>query len=288
MARSHAHRAPGVAGLGVVWIAIAGGVVWGTCLSGVLAQGGSGPRDRMTVDDAAADRGRQVWAAECVTCHGANARGGSAEVNILRSELVISNRNGDLLGPFLKKGHPTQSGHPSSGLTAAQTLDLSHFLRQRFNDTLRGSPVFVAGNVLVGNAAAGKAFFEGNGRCTECHSTTGDFAGIGRKYDPVNLQQRLVFPMAGAGGRGRGGPPPPPTSTVTISGPGRETVGGTLLELDEFIVSYRDANGLVRSVRRAPGVVVEVKNRFKRHIEMLDTLTDDQMHDLVAYLETLK
>ena len=246
--------------------------------------GGNGPLDRMVVDPAAADRGRPIWAAECITCHGAAARGGEGGPNILRSEVVIRNRNGDTLGPFLKKGHPTQSGKASAELTSAQIVDLSHFLRQRFTDTFRGSPLFVPGNVLVGNAAAGAAFFNGEGKCTECHSTTGNLAGIGRKYDAVTLQQRLVFPMVAAG-RGRGGAVP---KTATVTMPGAPVLRGDLIEMDDFLVSLRTADGRIQTFRRGPNMKVELQSRFDRHISLLDTLTDAQMHNLVAYLETLK
>jgi cytochrome c oxidase cbb3-type subunit III len=139
--------------------------------------GGNGPLDRMVVDPAAADRGRPVWAAECITCHGPTGRGGEGGPNILRSEVIIRDRSADMLGPFLKKGHSMQSGRASSALTDAAILDLSHFLRQRFTDTFRGSPLFVPGNILVGDPAAGSAFFSGEGKCTECHSANGDLAG---------------------------------------------------------------------------------------------------------------
>ena len=273
-------RLGGLAAVFFVWAltSTAGGAMQGG------GGGGNGPLDRMVVDPAAADRGRSTWAAECITCHGAAGRGGEGGPNILRSEVVIRNRNGDTLGPFLKKGHSMQSGRSSAELTSAQVVELSHFLRQRFTDTFRGSPLFVPGNVLVGNVAAGAAFFNGEGKCTECHSATGNLAGIGGKYDPVTLQQRLVFPMV-AGGRGRGGAVP---KTAAITLPGEPTLRGDLIEMDDFLVTIRTADGRPQTIRRGPDMKVELQSRFDRHISLLDTLTDAQMHDLVAYLETLK
>lgn len=275
---AHVRKRAGVVAVLLVAGAVAGGLAQG---------GGNGPLDRMTVDPAAADRGRPVWAAECITCHGPNARGGEDGPNILRSPLLIRNRNGDTLGPFLKAGHPTQSGRPSAGLTEAQVVDLSHFLRQRFADTFRSSPAFVPGNVLVGDRAAGAAFFNGAGNCAGCHSPTGNLAGIGTRYDPVTIQQRLIFPMVGAA-RGRGAAPPESAVRVTIGLPGAAKVSGDLVEMDDFFVTYRGTDGLRRTVRRTPGMTVDLQNRFAAHIALLDTITDKQMHDLVAYLETLK
>ena len=160
-----------------------------------------GAADRHRVDPAGADRGRKIYAAECVTCHGPSARGTERGANLVRSQVVLRDRYGDSIGPLLKKGHPMQTATPSSSLTDAQITDISHFIWQRINDTLRGSPVFEPGDILVGDAKAGEAFFTGEGRCTTCHSTTGDLAGYGKRFSPVDIQQRFVFPNT-AGGRG--------------------------------------------------------------------------------------
>ena len=75
-----------------------------------------GPPDRPPVDPAAADRGRALYASECVTCHGPSARGTDNAPSLVRSLVVLNDRLGTLLGPFMKKGHPMQSGKPSAGL----------------------------------------------------------------------------------------------------------------------------------------------------------------------------
>src|SRR5687768_7134245 len=135
---------------------------------GMLA--GAGPSDKPVVDAAAADRGRKVWASECIGCHGTQARGGDKGPNLVRSVLVLHDRYGSQLGPFLKKGHTLQSGTPSANLTDAQVQDLAHFLRQKVNDGLRGSPLFQVQNILTGDPKAGAAYFNGEGKCTTCHS----------------------------------------------------------------------------------------------------------------------
>jgi mono/diheme cytochrome c family protein len=243
----------------------------------------------MVVDPEAADRGRTVWASECITCHGANARGGDGGPNLVRSALVLHDRYGSELGRFLKEGHRTQSGKPSASLTEAQVVDLSHFLRQRITDTLRGSPLFDVKDVLTGNPKAGAAYFAGEGKCTTCHSATGDFAGIGTRLTPVNIQQRFIFPAPGGRGRGRGagGPSTPSAITMTVVRAG-QTLTGTLVDEDDFYVTLRDPSGTVHTIKRTPGVVVTVANPLQFHIDLLERITDTQMHDVVAYLETLK
>jgi mono/diheme cytochrome c family protein len=254
---------------------------------------GRGPRahvgaaDRHRVDDTAAERGKKTYASECVTCHGTSARGTDNGANLIRSTLVLRDRYGSAIGPFLKKGHPMQTGAPSAGLTAAQITDLSHFIWQRVNDTLQGSPAYDVKNVLTGDPKAGQAYFNGEGRCATCHSPAGDLAGYGRRYSPVEIQQRFVFPSAAGRGRGAGGAARK-VVTVTVTAPGSAPVSGVLVSLDDFQVALRDAKGEYRSFTRTPAITVVKTDPYAAHVELLDRLTDKAMHDVVAYLETLK
>jgi len=251
--------------------------------------GNLGPDDKPPVDAAAATRGRTVWAAECINCHGTQARGTDTAPNLVRSVLVLHDRYGSEIGPFLKKGHPMQSGRPATALTADQITDVAHFLRQRVNDGLRSSPTFTTQNILVGNREAGAAFFNGAGGCAKCHSVTGAFAGIGSRYDAVTLQQRMLFPNVGGRGRFGGGNAPSPTAvTVKVTVGTTPPVSGTLVQMDDFAVTLRDASGATRTFRRGPTVKVEKTVPLAEHYALLDTITDKQIHDVVAYLESLK
>jgi mono/diheme cytochrome c family protein len=252
--------------------------------------GGAGPADKPVVDPAAADRGRKVWASECITCHGTQARGTDNGPNLVRSVVVLRDRYGSTLGPYLEKGHSMQSGRPSAALTAPEIEDLAHFLRQRVNDGLRGSPLFQPQNVLTGDPKAGAAFFTGEGKCATCHSATGDLAGIGGRYEPIDIQQRFLFPGTGRGGRGRGraGGAGAPAVRVTVTPPGGQAISGVLVQMDDFFVTLRKTDGAVQTLRRGPGTAVEKNDPLAFHVELLDRLTDKNMHDVVAYLETLK
>jgi mono/diheme cytochrome c family protein len=247
---------------------------------------GAGPADRPPVDEAAATRGRTTWTASCASCHGNDARGTDKGANLIRSTLVLHDRNGSELGPFLKKGHP--AGAPAS-VTDEQVVDLANFLRQRINDSFRGSPIFTVRNILTGDKAAGEAFFKGEGGCTKCHSATGDLAGVGGKYEPVDLQQRMLFPGGGRGGRGRGAAASEKTAvTVTVTPASGQAVSGTLVEMNDFTVTLRDADGITRTFTRGPDVKVTKTDPLAAHHELLERITDKNMHDLVAYLESLK
>ncbi len=254
-----------------------------------------GPDDKHVVDDAAADRGRKVWAAECIDCHGTYARGTDNGPNLIRSELVLHDRYADQIGPFLRKGHPMQSGARSTSLTGAQIADLAHFIHQRVYDTLRGSPIFVMHDILTGDAQAGKAYFNGVARCSSCHSPTADLKGVGAKYDPPTLLARFLNPRpsVGRGGRGgRGGQvaanPAAKQVTLTVTPPSGQPVTGTIVVFDDFDVAVRDAAGEYHTWKRTPDLKVVKNDPYAAHGELLTQYSDKNMHDILAYLVTLK
>jgi len=250
------------------------------CLTFVMllaqAPPGAGPADKQTVDAAAADSGKTTYIAECITCHGAKARGSENGPDLVRSLVVLRDRYGSEIGPFLRKGHPTQSNTPSANFTQKQIEGLSHFLKQRFNETLRSSPTLRVQNVLTGNPKAGAEYFNGAGKCNTCHSSSGDLAGIGKKYDPPTLQQRFLFPQRSK------------AVTITVSPPSGPPVSGALVRIDDFNVSLRDASGEYRSWKRTPELKIERNDPYAEHVQLLDKLTDKNIHDVVAYLESLK
>jgi cytochrome c oxidase cbb3-type subunit III len=251
-----------------------------------------GPNDKQIVDPTAAARGKTIYVTDCVTCHGPLARGPSGPVpdnqkgsDLVRSVVVLHDRYGSTLGPFLRKGHPMQSGAPSSSLSGAQIADLSHFLHQRVNDTLRGGAYSKILNVVTGDAKAGQAYFNGAGKCNTCHSPSGDLAGVASKYDPPTLQTKFLFPETAAFGRGRAASKP---VIVTVTPPDGPPVKGPLEKIDDFNVSLRDSAGEYHSWKRTPDLKVEKNDPYAAHHALLDEYTDKDMHDVVAYLETMK
>jgi len=262
------------------------------------ARGGGGltmgPNDKHIVDPAAETRGRTVYIAECVTCHGAKARGSRDDApdisrgpDLVRSVVVLHDRYGSVIAPFLAKGHPMQSGKTSSSLSQPQVQDLSHFLHAMVEETLRGGPYSAPVNVLTGDATAGQSFFNGAGRCASCHSPTGDLAHIAAKYDPVTLQQKLVFPRTVTGARG-GRAAVSKAVIVTVTPPSGAPVSGTLVHLDDFNVALRDEAGGYLSFKRTPDLKVEKKDPYATHVDLLNVYTDQNIHDVLAYLETMK
>jgi mono/diheme cytochrome c family protein len=245
-----------------------------------------GSADKHVVDEAAANRGRKVYAAECINCHGTHARGTDNGADLIRSEVVLHDRYGSTIGPFLKKGHPTQTT-PVAQLSSAQIVDLTHTIHQEVYNTLRSA--LEIQNVLTGDSKAGAAYFNGEGKCSSCHSPTGDLAHLGSRMDPPTLQQRFLFPggRGGRGGRGGGGAAPN-LVTVTVTPASGAPITGVLLHLDDFNVALSDSTGEYRSFKRTAALKVVKNDPAQAHHDLLDKYTDKNMHDMVAYLETLK
>jgi hypothetical protein len=206
---------------------------------------------------------------------------------------------GQVLGPFLKKGHQTQSGKPSASFTADEIRQLAQFLSERVNETMRGSPTYIVlnENVLTGDPKAGEAFFKGAGGCTKCHNDKErNLAGIGSRItNAQQLQARVLYPGPAGGGGRRGAPPPAPdakpnplapVTTITVAG-GKPMIV-QVIEEDSFMITFRDPSGAMQTMRKTPAVKITVTNPMQWHIDFADRLEDKQMHDLTAYLWSLK
>jgi len=237
-------------------------------------------------DPAATERGRTLYSSGCAFCHGADARGAQGP-DLARSLYVTNDIGGGVLGEFLKTGRPANGMPPFPTLTANDLTDLSAFLKTRVTAAMSRPPMDPA-SIVVGNATAGAAYFNGAGRCSTCHSPSGDFKGIGAKYNPLVLQGRMINPRVVGGGRGVTVPPPPP-ATVKVTLPGGSVVAGRLVAVNDFFVTLVDRSGVRRTIERDNDVPkVEISDPLEAHRQQMLVYTDQIMHDLVAYLVTLK
>ena len=234
-------------------------------------------------------RGQQIFRSNCSFCHGSDARGGESGPNLVRDQVVLRDQTGELITPIVQNGIPAQ-GMPKFALSAADITDIAAWLHsQPLSD--RGAPSTL--DILVGNAKEGEAYFNGAGGCTQCHSATGDLAGIGSRYEPKTIQNLIV---SGGGGRGRrrsaGAAPPvkaPPPTTVTVTLPSGRRVQGELDHLSAFVVALRDSDGTYHSFARHDSIPkVVVTNPLQWHIDRLPQWRDADIHDVTAYLVTLK
>jgi cytochrome c oxidase cbb3-type subunit III len=242
--------------------------------------GGNMLISRAVPDAAAVERGQKIFVGNCGFCHGTTAQGGDSGPDLVRSPLALDDERGDKIGPVIEQGRPGK-GMPAFHLPADQIQDIAAFLRSRQQAAIDRNAYSIL-NIVTGDREKGREYFNGAGRCHSCHSPTGDLAGIAKKYDAVILQSRFLYP------RSRPGEPPlvrPQVTVVTASG---QSLSGTLEYLDDFDIALRDASGEYHSFSRDAHVKVEVHDPLAAHAELLKKYTDADMHNVLAYLETLK
>ena len=237
-------------------------------------------------DPASIERGKTLYSSGCAFCHGADARGAQGP-DLARSLFVTNDEGGPVLGEFLKAGRPANGMPPFPTLTAGDLTDLSAFLKTRVTAAM-GRPPMDPASIVVGDVTAGAAYFNGAGRCATCHSPSGDFKGIGGRYNPLVLQGRMINPRVVGGGRGVTVPPLPP-ATVKVTSPDGHVVGGRLVSVNDFFVTLVDGSGVRRTIERDNDVPkVEISDPLEAHRQQMLVYTDQIMHDLIAYLVTLK
>lgn len=247
--------------------------------------------DRPKAAQEVLDRGKAVYGVNCAFCHGSDAGGGEIGPNLLRSSVVLNDQNGELIMPIVH-GARSDKGMPAIPINDAQVQDVAAWLHS-LKVASRTDPNENNLNIVTGDAHAGQADFERV--CASCHSATGDLKGIGSRFaTPKMLQQDWMLP-GGAGGRGPAGPAPKEAgmhlspTTVTVTQPDGKSVTGVLDRLDDFYVGLREENGTNIGFARdgdVPRVVLH--DSLAPHRELLHTYTDKEIHDLTAYLVTLK
>jgi mono/diheme cytochrome c family protein len=238
--------------------------------------------DKTPIDPESVKRGQELLVERCGFCHGSNARGGAGGSDLTRSSIVQEDEGGVQLGEFLKVGRPERNMPPFE-LSDGQVKDLAAFLHDAISQAANRAQYKIL-DIVVGDPKKGEAYFAAH--CGACHSASGDMKGIGAKYDPATLQGRMVMPRGG-----RGGPPwlQPTAIKATLKLPSGELTAPLLRVTDFDVVVYDEKTQQPRSFLRHDGVPeVVLSDPLQPHIDMWKRWTDDDMHDVTAYLVSLK
>ncbi len=234
-------------------------------------------------DPVVVERGKSLFVGACGFCHGSNGKGGEKGPDLLRSVIVLDDNNGKTIGPVILKGRPDK-GMPKFPFSPSQISDISTFLHSAIRDATDRDSYKIL-DIVTGDANFGREYFQSH--CVQCHSEAGDLKGIAKKYEPVTLQGRFINPpMSWEEGT------PPHTVfaiSVTVTLPDGQSYTGALVNYDDFNVALREHDGTYRSFKRTGDTPhVELHNRLQAHLDLVRKYSDADIHNLTAYLVTLK
>jgi cytochrome c oxidase cbb3-type subunit 3 len=220
--------------------------------------------------------GASLYLQNCAFCHGRDAGGGESGPDLTRSKLVAQDVNGSTIGPVVRNGRG-EGKMPKFNFSDAEMTELVAFIHSQAKQAAtrpggrRGVDV---ADLQTGNVEAGKAYFYGAGGCSKCHSPTGDLAGVASRYEGLKLEEQMLYPGNA-------------TDTLIVTLPSGETVKGRLAYQDEFTVGMRDASGTYRSWP-TNAVKYSIDSPVAAHVDQFPKYTDDDIHNLMAYIQTMK
>jgi mono/diheme cytochrome c family protein len=220
--------------------------------------------------------GGGLFLQNCAFCHGRDAMGGETGPDLTQSKLVETDTDGSKISEVVRNGRPEKK-MPAFNFSSQELLSLVAFIRARevAAASMKGNRRGVAvSDLQTGNVQNGKQYFNGAGGCSKCHSPTGDLAGIARRYEGLHLEERMLYPRDAK-------------STVVVTLSSGEKISGTLAYLDEFTVGLRDSSNTYRSWPTGK-VKYTVDSPVEAHVDLFSKYTDADIHNLMAYLQTLR
>ena len=219
--------------------------------------------------------GKALFLEKCAFCHGPDTAGGESGPDLTRSTVVAADTNGNRIAPVVREGRP-QAGMPAFTLSDQDMSALVAFIhyQKTILEKNGGRRGVDDADLQTGNAEAGKQYFNGLGKCSTCHSPAGDLAGIATRLKGLKLEQRMLNPGNA-------------TAKVTVTLPSGLSVTGRLAYHDEFTIGLKDARGWYRSWP-SDAVKFTIDAPAEAHVELLSKYTDDDIHNLIAYLQTLR
>ena len=227
-------------------------------------------------DKAAAARGAPLYQQSCAFCHGPQAHGATGS-SLITADEVLGDDHGEHLVAFLKKGRPEKGMPAFATMTDDELKDISEFVHLQVEEVANRGTYHVL-NVLMGNRALGRAYVETV--CASCHSEE-TFAHIGSKFrSPEQLQKGWIWPSR-SGNKAL-------AMTATVKTPDGVTISGQVAQLSDFRITIVDTAGQSHPIDRSPEVKVEIRDPLAPHQQMILNLANDDMHNITAYLETLK
>jgi mono/diheme cytochrome c family protein len=222
--------------------------------------------------------GGALFQQNCAFCHGRDAMGGETGPDLTRSKLVLADSNGSAIAQVVSEGRTNNDKKmPAFRFSSSEVTGLVAFIRARITaaEAMKGGRRGVeVSDLQTGNVQAGKAYFNGAGGCAKCHSPGGDLAGVATRNEGLQLEERMLYPRNAK-------------SMVTVTLPDGRTVTGTLAYRDEFTIALTDHEGTYKSWP-VQSIQYKIDSPVNAHVELFSRYTDDDIHNLMAYIQTLR
>lgn len=221
-----------------------------------------------------AQAGATIFLQNCAFCHGRDTMGGESGPDLTRSRLVRTDKKGDKISEVVLNGRPEKK-MPAFNFNGPELQNLAAFIHAEaaLAPSAKGGRRGVdVSDLQTGNVASGKQYFESE--CARCHSPSGDLAGVANRYEGLELEERMLYPRE-------------VKSRITVTLPSGQTIAGALEYQDEFTVALRDEHGEYHSWQ-TDRVRYKVDSPVEAHVDLFSKYTDADIHNLMAYLQTMK
>lgn len=220
--------------------------------------------------------GEPIFQRDCAFCHGPRGRGATAP-SLITSDMVLDDAHGERLAPFLKRGRPEKGMPAFANVSDDQLRDIAEFLHLQVEEVANRGTYQVL-NIVVGNAAQGRAYVAAH--CISCHSMASFTHFAARFRSPDELQRAWIWPARSHD--------PALAITASVWLPDGTHLGGRVTQISDFQMTLADRQGKSHAIERTAGVQVEMHDPLAAHQTMIMTLPNSAMHDVTAYLETLR
>ena len=218
--------------------------------------------------------GAKLYGEQCVACHGSNGDGvGGIDFKRGTFHAVVTDRD---MSQVIANGVPGK-GMPAFKLDPSEVTGIVAYIRN-FNSVDRST-------VKLGDAARGRAIFEGKGECGTCHRvgnsgprSAPNLSDVGAARSAAQIQRTLTDPSSQMMPINR------PVHIVTRDG---KVIDGRRLNEDTYSLQLMDNHENLVSLNKADvkEYVISTKSPMPAY---KDRLTEGEMADLLAYLLSLK
>jgi cytochrome c oxidase cbb3-type subunit 3 len=240
-------------------------------VAGLLMAGRSLSAQHATAFDI--EDGGRAFRNTCANCHGPDGDQ-IAGIDLGRGQFRRPLTDQELVG-IIRNGIPN-TPMPATNVSDAQAVKIVAYLRS-VAATRRSTSA-------TGDAARGKAVFDGKGECSTCHRVNGigsrlgpDLSRVGQLRRTIELEQSLLDPAAEV---------LPANRFYTVTMRDGTSVTGRLLNHDTFTVQMLDSNEQLRSFVKADlrehGFAPTPMPSYQGRLNSQETA------DVVSYLVSLK